>query len=107
MVMCELDDDMLAMLQDRIEHKVIDILQSNEKYLNIVKEINSIIDENHKLLCFFDQTDEITISKEEHEILDHYFALTSQREEMERMTFYFCGHSDCMQYKNILEAVKD
>lgn len=105
--MFELDDDMIDMLLDRLERKVIQYLRNDKTYLKVTKKMNDIIDGNHKLMFFFDNKDEVQLSEEEHEILNEYLALRDQKEEMEKMMFYFCGHDDRMDYKKFLKKIEN
>lgn len=102
------ENDSLTFIVERAEIAVVQYLKTNDQvYQELQEELNEIIDNNHKLLFFFDQSNEIEISKNDHDILLHYLDVKTQMDEIVKTTLYLYGLADYAEYSKLINAIHD
>lgn len=100
-------NDSLTFIIERAENSVIQYLKSNDKvYQKLQEELNEIMENNHKLLFFFDQSSKIEISKSEHTILLHYIDVRTQMDEIVKTMLYLCGLADHAEYSKLMSEIR-
>lgn len=103
-----IDDDLLhSFLIERLDKPIKEyLLENSEKYRILKKKFDLMIDENEKLMFFFDAGTKVTLNEIEHQTIIDFLDLKGEIEEIERIAIYLFGLSDSLSFDKTKNTIK-
>lgn len=77
---------------------LMELRQKDEKYVGIHKRFYDLQEQHPFILKVLEGKDDISLTRDEHDILLDYLALYRKMDEKERIHIYFRGHTDELAY---------
>ena len=94
-------------LSERVDEKVGKYLRKNHpEYQKIKKQIKEMMQQHPNVRAVFETDEAVTLTPEEHEILNHYFNLESSAELIEREYHFYLGQSMMFSYGTMLASIR-
>lgn len=84
---------------------IVDLRKNDSTYLSLCQQCDEMERTYPYLLEIIEGEGEISLTKEEHEILVKYFSIVMKKDDMERRRIYFRGHTDGYVYLKKIGAV--
>ena len=92
------EDFLFDIIMEEIDTETITSLQDDMAYQELVSRQEEIWEKYPILKDFFDETEEITLTKEEHKAVLKYQEIQQKRELAERKGYYWCGQKHAFSY---------
>lgn len=94
-------------LSERVDEKVGKYLRENHpEYQEIRQQIDELMQQHPNVRAVFEIDEEVTLTPEEHEVLNHYFNLESSAELIEREYHFYLGQSMMFSYGTMLASIR-
>lgn len=94
-------------LSERVDEKVGKYLRKNHpEYQKIKKRIKEMMQQHPNVQAVFETDEVVTLTPEEHEVLNHYFNLESSAELIEREYHFYLGQSMMFSYGTMLASIR-
>lgn len=77
---------------------VMDLYKTNKQYAELQNDVSKLKKQYPFIDRIIEESGEMNLSAQEHNILIQYFQLSRQMENMERKHIYFCGQKDIIAY---------
>ncbi len=84
---------------------VTDLRENNEEYAEIHQQISELKRQFQCIAQVMDSQDELHLTAEEHVAFSKYLRLSRRLDDMERLQFYFRGHTDAVVYLKKIKAI--
>ena len=84
---------------------VTDLRKTSEGYADIQQQISDLKQQHPFIMKVLEGTGEIRLTAEEHAAFVQCLRLSLQLDDMERMQFYFRGHTDAVAYLKKIKAI--
>lgn len=85
---------------------VLELAATDQEYADLKQEMSELKHQHPFIEKLLEGDGEVQITAEEHEILNQYFRLYLQADNMERKHIYFRGHTDGFSYLKKISAFK-
>ena len=83
---------------------VMDLYKTNKQYAELQNDVSKLKKQYPFIDRIIEESGEMNLSAQEHNILIQYFQLSRQMENMERKHIYFRGQKDIIAYLKELKA---
>lgn len=94
-------------LCEDVDEKVSKYLRENHpEYQKISQQINEMMQQYPNVRAVFETDEAVTLTPEEHEVLNHYFNLESSAELIEREYHFYLGQSMMFSYGTMLASIR-
>lgn len=108
-----MENDMFCDLVKRIENNfmeidsdiMVDLRKQDTVYLSYCQQLGELEKMYPFILQVTEEKGEISLTKEEHEILVEYFKIALKKDNIERKQIYFHGHTDGYAYLKKINAL--
>lgn len=92
---------------DEIDSNLVrELAFTNQEYADLKHRISDLKHQNSFIEKLLDGDGEVKISAQDHKILNQYFRLYLEADNMERKHIYFRGHTDGFTYLKKIGAFK-
>lgn len=96
-----------SVLCEDVDEKVSKYLRENHpEYQKISQQINEMMQQHPNVRAVFETDEAVTLTPEEHEVLNHYFSLESSAELLEREYHFYLGQSMMFSYGTMLASIR-
>lgn len=96
-----------SVLCEDVDEKVGKYLRENHpEYQKISQQIKEMMQQHPNVRAVFETDEAVTLTPEEHEILNHYFNLESSAELIEREYHFYLGQSMMFSYGTMLASIR-
>ena len=85
---------------------MLELTAADQEYSNVKHKMSDLKRQHPFIDELLEGDGEVQITAQEHEVLNQYFRLYLQADNMERKHIYFRGHTDCFSYLEKIAAFK-
>lgn len=85
---------------------ILELAATDQEYADLKQEMSELKHQHPFIGKLLEGNGEVQITDQEHEVLNQYFRLYLQADNMERKHIYFRGHTDGFSYLKKIGAFK-
>lgn len=85
---------------------ILELAATDQEYADLKQEMSELKHQHPFIGKLLEGNGEVQITAQEHEVLNQYFRLYLQADNMERKHIYFRGHTDGFSYLKKIGAFK-
>ena len=108
--MCDQYTPMIECISEEYDESdsnmVIELAATDQEYADLKQQMSELKHQYPFIEKLLEGDGEVQITSQEHEILNQYFRLYLQADNMERKHIYFRGHTDGFSYLKKIGAFK-
>lgn len=108
--MCDQYTPMIERISEEYDESdsnmVLELAATDQEYADLKQQVSELKHQYPFIEKLLEGDGEVQITSQEHEILNQYFRLYLQADNMERKHIYFRGHTDGFSYLKKIGAFK-